>query len=138
MNASMPQCWWEQNVPTDLNPTEIVQLVEGLTEGGHPALPQLRSLAQGYERARAKGFPEPTYRCPICFDSGLQKITAGQFDVGNAEEQRVVMVVASEDRPVYRRCRGVARTGCVYQAWRIGQLTSRAKEPRQGSRGDAL
>lgn len=138
MSVPMPQGWWENNIPTDLNPSEIVQLVEGLTEGGHPALPQLQSVATGYERARTRGFPEPTYRCPVCFDSGLQKITFGQHDVGNPEEQRVVLVMASEERPVYKHCTGIAQTGCRYRVWRIEQLAGHAKDSRQREREAGL
>lgn len=63
--------------------------------------------------ARAKGereeFVPEYFDCSFCRDSGLVAMTAGRFDVGNKDRSRgdlprVVMVEASLERPVFKRC----------------------------------
>lgn len=65
--------WWDTHVDPKLNPVETVQLVDDLTAGLHPALPELRLIAKWYERAmlRRTLTGGPTYRCSKCHDVGL-------------------------------------------------------------------
>lgn len=68
---------------------------------------------------------EITYRCPVCRDVGLVEHMSGKFDVSH-DRERKTLVEASEAKPVFGKCRGLALTGCPFQAWRSRQAKEKA------------
>jgi hypothetical protein len=69
---------------------------------------------------------EPMYRCAACVDTGMQALTSGSHDVSH-DIGRHVLVTATPERPVYRRCRGAFETTCPFRVYQGQEAAKRAQ-----------
>lgn len=76
--------------------------------------------------------PDRQYRCKSCWDQGMAASTSGRHNVGH-DGRRTTMVDATEDRPVYRVCRGPMGVGCPWRAWRASQAVVESSGVRSRS-----
>lgn len=80
--------------------------------------------------AYSDSISEPTYRCPICRDQGMEELIVGRHDVGHGHEK--IIVEATNLRPVYRKCKGPHGSGCPYRKWSAEQAKAASTATVQG------